>query len=156
LSLWFNSNFLNLQSGDNTQYMRDIFKIGDKKVFRRRIELKDIASFDDGNVHQVYATFALGRDAEWCCRLFVLDIKEENEEGIGTSLSIIHHSPALLNEEVQFEATIKSLQQHELICTFIAKVGERLIASGETGQKVIKKERLEQLFDTIKKKDEND
>ena len=87
--------------------MRDIFKTGDKKEFKRRIELKDIASFDDGDVHQVYATFALGRDAEWCCRLFVLDVKEENEEGIGTFLTVTHHSPALLNEKLKFEAKIK-------------------------------------------------
>jgi hypothetical protein len=48
-----------------------------------------------------------------------------------------------------FEATIKSIQKNELICTFTAKVGERLIASGEQGQKIIKKERLEQVFASI-------
>jgi predicted thioesterase len=130
--------------------MKDIYKIGDRKEFKRRVSLKDIASFDEGDVHQVYATFALGRDAEWCSRLFVLDMKEADEEGIGTFLKVQHHSPALLNEEVQIEATIQSLQRNELICAYIAKVGERIIASGETGQKIIKKDKLRQLFDSLK------
>jgi len=130
--------------------MKDIYKIGDRKEFKRLVTLKDIASFEEGDVHQVYATFALGRDAEWCSRLFVLDMKEADEEGIGTFLKVQHHSPALLNEEVQIEATIQSLQRNELICTYIAKVGERIIASGETGQKIIKKDKLRQLFDSLK------
>jgi predicted thioesterase len=65
----------------------------------------DTANLDSGQVHPVYATFALGRDAEWCCRLFVLEMKEEDEEGIGTFLSIEHRSPALENSQVVFTAT---------------------------------------------------
>ena len=46
------------------------------------------------NVHPFYSTFALGRDVEWACRQFVLEMKEEDEEGIGTFLNITHKSPA--------------------------------------------------------------
>lgn len=129
--------------------MKNIFSTGDCKFFEHLVTERDTATFDSGNVHPVYATFALGRDAEWCCRLFVLDMKEEDEEGIGTSLSIIHHSPALLGETVKFTAKILRIEKNSIICSFEAMVENRLIATGEQGQKILKKERLENLFNNI-------
>ena len=70
--------------------MKNIFKIGDQKQFKKIVLQNETASFESGEVHPVYSTFALARDAEWCCRLFVLEMKEENEEGIGTMISVNH------------------------------------------------------------------
>ncbi|MFY8190984.1 MAG: thioesterase family protein [Bacteroidia bacterium] len=129
--------------------MKSIFAVGDRKEFEIIVTEKDVASFNSGKVHPVYATFALGRDAEWCCRLFVLDMKEADEEGIGTALSIVHHSPALLGEKVLFKAWVQALEKNSIVCKYEARVGERLIASGEQGQKILKKEKLEKLFNNI-------
>ncbi|OYU96520.1 MAG: hypothetical protein CFE21_09040 [Bacteroidetes bacterium B1(2017)] len=129
--------------------MKTPFKIGDTKSIRICVQEKDTATFDSGNVHPVYATFALGRDAEWCCRLFVLEMKEDDEEGIGTFLSITHHSPALIGSNVTFTASITKLQKNEIVCQYEAKVGDRLIATGEQGQKILKKEKLESLFTNL-------
>lgn len=130
--------------------MKNLFNSGDKKYFTKVVEQNDTATFDSGEVHPVYATFALGRDAEWACRLFVLDMKEHDEEGIGTYLHIEHFSPALLGSSVVFEAVLKTIEGNSVICTFDAKVGDRLIAKGETGQKILKQEKLNQLFNLIK------
>ena len=46
-------------------------------------------------VHPVCATFALARDIEWTTRQFVLQMRDDDEEGIGTMLTIDHRSPAL-------------------------------------------------------------
>lgn len=126
--------------------IRDAFKIGDTKRFEKRVRLEDIAQFEAGVVHQVYSTFALGRDAEWTCRQFVLEMKEEEEEGIGTFLNIQHESPALLGSTVCFEADLVSVDKNEVICEFKAKVGDRLVARGKQGQKIIRKEKLESIF----------
>ncbi|MFN5545209.1 MAG: thioesterase family protein [Bacteroidota bacterium] len=126
--------------------MKAPFKPGDKKTFVKQVTAADTAAFESGAVHPVYATFALGRDAEWVCRLFVLDMKDGDEEGIGTFLYINHHSPALLGQEVLFTATYKDLIENQLICTFEANISGRLIASGETGQKILKKVKLETIF----------
>jgi fluoroacetyl-CoA thioesterase len=131
--------------------MTHLFAVGDKKIFKKTVLKEDTAAFEAGLVHPVYATFALGRDAEWACRLFVLEMKEEGEEGIGTFLHINHHSPALIGQEVVFEAMVELQEKNELICSYTAKVGERLIASGKTGQKIIRKEKLEQLFGSLAK-----
>ena len=130
--------------------MKNLFKEGDLKTFIRKVKPDDTASFDSGQVHPVYATFALARDAEWVSRLFVLEMKEEDEEGIGTFITMKHISPALVDEEVKFDATILLLDKNSIICAYHAYCGERLIAEGESGQKILKKDRLEKLFEEIK------
>jgi fluoroacetyl-CoA thioesterase len=131
--------------------LKDIYKPGDRKAFKKVIRKEDTAVFEAGEVHPVYATFALARDAEWTCRLFVLDMKEEDEEGIGSYISVKHISPALPGEEVVFESVVQKIEKNEIICTYQATCGDRLIAQGEQGQKILKKERIERLFNELKR-----
>lgn len=126
------------------------FQTGDTKTITVKVGENDTAVFETGQVHPVYATFALGRDAEWACRQFVLEMKEAHEEGIGTFLTVDHHAPALVGSEVNFTAKVESIERNEIICSYEARVGQRLIASGRTGQKIIKREKLDQLFDSLK------
>lgn len=130
--------------------MKHPFKPGDTKQYSKTVQANETASFDAGEVHPVYATFALAKDAEWCCRLFVLEMKEENEEGIGTMVSVIHHTPALVGSNVVFTATVTSLEKNEIVCSFEAHANERLIATGETKQKILTKEKIARLFDGIR------
>ncbi|MES2779885.1 MAG: hypothetical protein V4651_08295 [Bacteroidota bacterium] len=125
------------------------FQLGSVKMYTKLVEPADTALFESGEVHPVYATFALGRDAEWTCRLFVLEMKEDEEEGIGTFLKIEHASPALLGSTVVFEATLQSAIGNSVICSFTAKVGDRVVAFGETGQKILKKEKLKAIFGSL-------
>jgi fluoroacetyl-CoA thioesterase len=129
--------------------MKHIFEFGAVKKYMRIVAKEDLATFDSGAVHPVYATFALGRDAEWTCRLFVLDMKETDEEGIGTYLNVTHHSPALLGQQVDFTAILVRVEGNKVECSFEAKVGDRLIASGQQGQKIIKREKIEKLFASL-------
>ena len=129
--------------------MKNIFKPGDKKSFKRIVTESDQAIFHDGKVlHPVCSTFSLARDFEWSSRLFFIDMKEDDEEGVGTMLSIDHKSPAFIGEQVEFTATVESVVKNELICVIEAKVDDRVIATGKTGQKMLKREKLSQLFRT--------
>ncbi|HWV67908.1 thioesterase family protein [Chitinophaga sp.] len=123
-----------------------IFKPGDTRHFSRTVRQEDCASFDSGNVHPVYATFALARDAEWCCRLFVLEMKEAHEEGIGTRLTVEHLSPALAGSQVDFTAVITQIHHHEITCSYEAVCNGRIVAAGVQVQKILPKEKLEKLF----------
>ena len=129
--------------------MKQLFQPGDQKGFEHTVTDSDTATFETGQVHPVYATFALARDAEWCCRLFVLEMKEEEEEGIGTFINVKHLSPAIVGSTVRFTATVRSLAGNEIICNFEARVGDRLIATGEQGQKILRKTQLKQLFEKL-------
>ncbi|MDQ3534736.1 MAG: hypothetical protein M3421_03830 [Bacteroidota bacterium] len=123
-----------------------MLKSGDIKVFNKIVLPEDIAAFPDQLVHEVYATFALARDVEWSSRLFLIEIIEEDEEGIGIELQVKHISPALVGEKVAIEATITSFIENKLYCDITAKVGNRIIATGKTGQKIIKKDKFKKIL----------
>ena len=114
------------------------------------VKPEDSAKFNGKEVHPVCATYALARDIEWSSRLFVIEMKDDDEEGIGTMLTIDHRSPALVGDELAITAIISEMNGHELICEYVAKVGDRVVAIGKTGQKILKKEKVERLFSELK------
>lgn len=126
--------------------MKQIFQPGDKKIHRVEITKTDVASFNNEVVHEVCSTFALAREIEWSSRLFVLEMKGEDEEGIGTRLEINHRSPAFVGDNLEIEAVVKSFEKNELLCTYRASVGTRLVAEGVTGQKILKKDKIAAIF----------
>jgi predicted thioesterase len=130
--------------------MKKPFKPGDIKTFRHVVTVEDTAKFESGEVHAVYSTFALARDAEWSGRLFVLEMKEEGEEGIGSGITVKHISPALIGQEVIFTATLTEVNKNEVVTDYVAKVNERVIAEGTQWQKIVNKEKLDRLFESLK------
>jgi len=127
--------------------------VGATKTHTYKVKVGDIAHFEQMAVHSVFSTFALTREAEWSSRLFVNDILEAGEEGIGTFVEVKHVSPALVGETVTFVAEVSKIAGNELICNFVAQVDDRTIATGKTGQKILAKEKLEKLFASIAKTD---
>lgn len=126
--------------------MKNIFKPGDRKQYRKVVEEKDTAVFHGEEVHPVCATFSLARDIEWTTRQFVLEMRDEDEEGIGTFLSIDHRAPAFVGEEITFSAWVDHINGNELLCFYEAKVGDRLIAVGKTGQKILTREKIDKIL----------
>src|ERR1043166_679398 len=98
--------------------MKNPFREGDIKIYRHVVSQADTARFESGEVHPVYATFAIARDAEWSGRLFVLEMKDEDEEGIGTAIEVVHHAPALQGQEVVFTAVLTAVNRNEVINSF--------------------------------------
>ena len=132
--------------------MKQLFNIGDTKTFSKVVQEQDIATFESGTVHAVYATFSIARDAEWSGRLFVLEMKEEDEEGIGTSITVDHVSPAFIGDTIVFTAEFVEMnERREIMTTYKAYCGGRLIAKGIQGQKILKKLKIDALFEALKK-----
>jgi fluoroacetyl-CoA thioesterase len=126
--------------------MKNIFQPGDQKVYSTTVKPEDQATFHGEVLHPVCSTFALARDMEWSSRLFFIDMKDADEEGVGTFLEIVHRSPAFVGEIITLTATVKSLIGNELLCDITAQCGTRLIATGKTGQRMLKKARLNAIF----------
>ncbi len=126
--------------------MKQVFESGDIKEHSFFVTNNDVARFEKQDVHPVCATFTLAREIEWCTRLFVLDMLEPTEEGIGTRLLINHQSPALVNDKVLITSKIISIINNEINCSFIATVNDRIIAKGETSQKILSKEKINTIF----------
>ncbi len=126
--------------------MKRVLNPGEKKVHKFTVSADDIAKFNEQVVHKVCSTFALAREIEWSTRLFVLEILDPDEEGIGTRLTIDHISPAFENEQVEIQAEVKSFDKNELICSYKVLINNRLVAKGDTGQKILKKSRIREIF----------
>jgi len=131
--------------------VKELFKAGDFKVHVFHVKEDHLASFEDGPVHPVCSTFVLAREMEWSSRLFVLDICDANEEGVGTMLLINHKSPAFMGEEVVVKVVFRSLVNNELVCDIEVSVEDRLVAIGETGQKILSKEKISQIFTSLER-----
>ena len=132
--------------------MRAIYNTGDTKDYHYKVTGKDQAAFHGELVHPVCSTFALAREIEWSTRRFVLEMNEEDEEGVGTMLTIHHEGPAFVGETLKISAMVKSFERNELICSFEVWVEDRLIAKGTTGQKILKKSKLKEIFSTFEKR----
>jgi len=115
-------------------------------MYTKKVTMEDAAIFHGKELHPVYSTFALARDFEWASRLFFIEMKDDDEEGVGTFLQITHESPARIGEEVNIAAIVESINGNELICIIEARSGDRVIAKGKTGQRMLKKEKLKKLF----------
>jgi fluoroacetyl-CoA thioesterase len=126
--------------------MKQLFKAGDKKEYSRKVTREDFASFGGETVHPVCATFSLARDIEWTTRQFVLEMRDDDEEGVGTFISIEHLAPAFEGDEIVYSGYVDNIDGTVLTCTVDARVGDRLVARATTGQKILKREKIKQLF----------
>ena len=129
--------------------MRRLFSQGEERKWAHTVTLADTATFENGPVHPVYATFAMARDAEFACRQFVLELREDHEEGIGTFVSVEHCSPALPGARVVFTARVEEMQGHTLVCSWEAHEQDRPLAKGKQIQKILSRERLKKMFDDL-------
>ncbi len=129
--------------------MKSRLAIGDKRSFLHTVAEADIATFESGNVHTVCSTFALAKYIEWTTRIFIIDIKNKDEEGIGTMIEIEHISPAFINQAMHFDATVIAIKKNELICKVLVSVNNRLVAKAKTGQKLLKKDKINKIFSSL-------
>lgn len=130
--------------------MKNPFQPGDIKTYFFIVTAADFATMEGHIVHEVLSTFALGRGMEWVGRLFVLEMLEAGEEGIGTRLHVEHHAPAFAGETVEFQATFAALENRELTCAVEVRVGARLVATGRTGQRIVRSEKLAAQFAALR------
>jgi predicted thioesterase len=126
--------------------MKNPFLPGDWKIIEKLVTPEDLASFEGKLLHPVYSTYAMARDAEWAGRQFVLDMLEEGEEGIGTFVHLDHHAPAPNGSLLKIIAIFEELKGNHISCRIEVKLNELLIGSGRTGQKILRLEKINGLF----------
>lgn len=101
-------------------------------------------------IHPFYSTYTATHHAEITARLVLEPFIEADEEGIGSGLTIHHHSPALIGQELEVVATATRVRSHHLATSFEIRHGSRLIASGEVHQVVVPKTKVEEIHDLAK------
>jgi fluoroacetyl-CoA thioesterase len=130
--------------------MRNPFQPGDIQTYSLVVTPEHFAVLNGQLIHPVLSTFALGQAMEWSSRQFVELMLEEGEAGIGTQLSIEHHGPAFEGETVEIRAIFERLEGPALTCYVEARVGERLVATGRTGQRIVSSARLQARFQQLR------
>ncbi|MFW5658759.1 MAG: thioesterase family protein [Bacteroidota bacterium] len=133
--------------------MKNPFEIGDEKSYSFTVSEDHFARFpDEGLVHPVLSTFALTQFAEWASRLFVLEMIEEGEQGIGSSVQVNHRAPAVAGTEVTIVATLQGVKNEIVQCSWEASDGARKLAEGTTEQRIIKLEEFEDKLEDLREK----
>lgn len=102
-------------------------------------------AFDGVVVHRVYSTWSLAHHMEIAARKVLVPHLEEDEEGIGTHLSIDHISPTPVGKFVRVVAVACEVTKDKLVCNIEAFDGDRMIARGKQVQRVLPKTKLESL-----------
>lgn len=106
-------------------------------------------SFDGVVVHMVCATWTIVEYMEKAGRLVLVDFLESDEEGVGSHVSCDHLGPAPVGSTVRVIATAADADDRELVCDVVAFVGEKMIASGKTVQKVLPRAVLKRLLGEV-------
>jgi len=101
------------------------------------VKQQDVPIFNEQVVHQVCSTYKLAQEAEWAGRRVLLQLIDQNENGIGSAITLNHHAPAHVGATVEVTAKPVSLAGNKLICSFEARIGNLLVADGTTEQVIL-------------------
>lgn len=113
-------------------------------------------AFDSVVVHYVYSTWSMAHHMELAARAVLAPHLDEEEEGIGSHLSIDHIAPAPMGHRVRLRATAIELGPSTLVCEIIAyhqhhDGSESVIGRGKQVQRVLPKEKLRAIIERASK-----
>lgn len=110
------------------------------------VKVEDCPDFGEGTLHPVLSTYALAREAEWAGRLILLRMKKDDQEGIGTAITIEHLRAARVGQQVTINAELISFDGRKMIVSFVATTDGKTIATGNTGQALVSKAELNKIY----------
>lgn len=102
--------------------------------------------FDGVIVHRCYSSWSVAHHFELAARMVLADFLEDDEEGIGSNVSIDHLAPCPVGRTVRVQAELTEIQRDarnpRVICEVTAFDGDRVLARGTQVQVVMNKEHL--------------
>jgi predicted thioesterase len=108
-------------------------------------------AFDGVVVHRVYSTWSMAHHMELAARKVLKDHLEDDEEGIGSHLSIDHLAPVPVGRRVRVTAEAVEIDPTTLVCDMIVyhiRPGrdEKVVGTGKQVQRILPKRKLEALI----------
>ena len=104
-------------------------------------------AFDGVIVHRVYSTWSMAHHMELAARMVLAPHLDDDEEGIGASLSIDHVAPTPVGHTVRVVAEATEVDDTTVVCDVTAYDGDRLVGRGRQVQRVLPKRTLEALIE---------
>jgi predicted thioesterase len=105
------------------------------------------AMFNGRIIHPVCSTWDMAHQFEIAARKTLEEHLEDEEQGIGSFLSINHVKPAPLEAVVEIQATITDLDKTSVVCEITATVQGEVCAMGNQVQRVLPSSTITRLID---------
>ena len=102
-------------------------------------------AFDGVVVHRCYSTWSVAHHFELAARMVLADFLEDDEEGVGSHVSVDHVAPCSVGKKVRIRAELTEIvhdRHTRVTCELTAHDGDRLLAKGRQVQVVMNKEHL--------------
>lgn len=103
-------------------------------------------AFDGVVVHRVYSTWSMGHHMEVAARKVLLPHLDEDEEGIGSHLSIDHLSPLPVGKTARVVARCVDSDRTTVVCELTVYEGDRVLGRGRQVQRILPKRKLKSLI----------
>jgi fluoroacetyl-CoA thioesterase len=90
--------------------MKPGLKIGHQFEFSAQVTDAMKARFQDGVVHDLYATASMITHMEWAARQHILPFLEKGEEGVGYHVDVKHLNPTPVGAVVRIKSTVTDIE----------------------------------------------
>ncbi len=127
--------------------MKPSLKVGNTAEVTALVTEAMCPAFDGVIVHRLYSTWSMAQHMELAARKVLAPHLDEDEEGIGSSLSIEHLAPTPVGHTVRIVAEATDVDDTTVVCALTAYDGNRLVGRGRQVQRVLPKRKLKALIE---------
>ena len=113
---------------------------------RLRVTSDMTARFFGGEIHPLYATFAIVQHCEYAARQAILSFLQREEDAVGSGVAITHRSAVPVGAVVTITARITGIEGRRVLCAVEVRRGETIVADGSVEQRVVLREKLERMI----------
>ncbi|MHC4414111.1 MAG: thioesterase family protein [Planctomycetota bacterium] len=126
--------------------MKPSLEVGTRAEVTATVTEDMCPAFDEVVVHRVYSTWSMAHHMELAARMVLAPHLEEDQEGIGSHLSVDHLAPTPVGHTVRVVAEAIEVDETTVVCAVTAYDGDRLVGRGTQIQRVLPKKKLEALI----------
>ena len=117
--------------------MKPTIQVGNSASFTFCVTPEMQPTFGGETVHPVCSTWDMAHQFELAARQTLEPHLDEDEQGIGSFISIDHCAPAPVGKTVFVEAIISEIDESSVVCTLSAKIDSLVCATGKQVQRVL-------------------
>ncbi|RHW42103.1 thioesterase [Neobacillus notoginsengisoli] len=128
--------------------MKPGMRIGHQESVQVTVTEEMFAEFGGEVVHPAYSTAWMVYHMEWASRNIILPYLEDEEEGMGASVSVKHVAPGRLGDELTVTAVVTSISEKAIVTEVKVNGPNGLIGIGDVKQAILPKLKIQSMLKT--------